>query len=131
MAWWARWKPPTPKWTTPTDTALYPGVWFTSAAPDSNTVLTRFHSRQIAAPENRYFAGNRNGYASAAADRLIDAIDTSLRIEDRARNWADMWRVLSDDVALFPLYYQLTPYVVRGTISGPLPANPQIGRAHV
>src|SRR5437763_11746015 len=74
---------------TPMDTALYPGLWFTSQVADSNPVLTRFQTRQIAGPENRFVGMNRNGYSSPASDRLIDAIDTSFAAEDRARNWAE------------------------------------------
>ena len=109
---------------TPADTAIYPGAWFTSVPPDSNAALLRFNSRQIATPENRYTAGNRNGYASPTADRLLDAIDTSLKMEDRARNWAELWRVLTDEVALSPMYYFPSPYVVSSRVTGALPANP-------
>jgi peptide/nickel transport system substrate-binding protein len=115
---------------TPIDTALYPGVWFTSQVADSIAVFTRYHSRQIATAENRYAAGNRTGYASAAADRQIDRIETSLKASDRADGWAEWWRVLTDEVALLPMYYFPNPLIVRGGMTGPLPANPLTPAGH-
>jgi peptide/nickel transport system substrate-binding protein len=109
---------------TPADTAIFPGVWFTSVPPDGIPALTRFNGRLVAAQENRYTGQNRNGYANPAADRFIDAIDASLRMEDRARNWGELWRVLTDDVALFPMYYFPVPFVVRSRVVGVFPANP-------
>jgi len=115
---------------TPEDTALYPGVWFTSQVADNNMLLNRFHTRQIAGAANRFVGQNRGGYSSAASDRLIDAIDTSFTADDRARNWAEWWRVLTGDVALLPMYYFPNPYIVRRGITGPLPANPLNPASH-
>jgi peptide/nickel transport system substrate-binding protein len=109
---------------TPADTAIYPGVWFTSVPPDSIPALTRFNGRLIATQENRFTGQNRNGYASPAADRYLDAIDASLRMDERARNWAELWRTLTDDVALFPMYYYPIPFVVSSRVTGVFPANP-------
>ena len=109
---------------TPIDTAIYPGLWFTSAIADSNTLLNRFNSRQIATAQNRYTAGNRNGYASPASDRLIDAIERSFAADERARNWAEYWRVLTEELPLLPMYSFPNPYIVRKGITGLLPANP-------
>ena len=109
---------------TPADTAIYPGVWFTSVPPDSLPALTRFNGRLIASQENRYTGQNRNAYANPAADHFIDAIDSSLRMDDRARNWAELWRVLTEDVALFPMYYFPVPFVVSSRVGGVFPANP-------
>jgi peptide/nickel transport system substrate-binding protein len=109
---------------TPADTATFPGVWFTSVPPDSLSVLTRFSGRLVAAPENRFATQNRNGYTSARADRILEAIDSSIRMDDCARNWGELWQVLMEDVALFPMYYFPAPLAVRSRISGALPANP-------
>lgn len=115
---------------TPVDTAIYPGLWFTSAIADSNTLLNRFNSRQIATAQNRYTAGNRNGYASPASDRIIDAIERAFAANERAQNWAEYWRVLTDELPLLPMYSFPNPYLVRRGLTGVLPANPLSPPSH-
>lgn len=72
---------------------------------------------------------NQTGIITTA-DREIDRIETSLTAGDRARGWAEMWRVLTDEVALLPMYYFPNPLIVRSGMTGPLPANPLTPAGH-
>lgn len=104
--------------------AQYPGVIFSGISATIPALMSRFQSSQIASAQNRYAGANNHGYHNAEADRLLATIDASVRVEDRVRSWAQLWRILSDDVAVIPMYYFPSPYVVRKGISGALPANP-------
>jgi ABC-type transport system substrate-binding protein len=104
--------------------AQYPGVIFSGISATIPALMSRFQGSQIASRQNRYAGANNHGYQNAEADRLLATIDASVRVEDRVRSWAQLWRILSDDVAVIPMYYFPSPYVVRKGIGGALPANP-------
>jgi peptide/nickel transport system substrate-binding protein len=104
--------------------ATFPGIWF-SALPNNQTgFLARFNSANIAGPRNRWSPSNRHGYMNPVADELLDRIDGTLRREDRMALWAEVNRILVDDVAYIPLYNFPYPYFVRTRVVGPMPGNP-------
>jgi ABC-type transport system substrate-binding protein len=86
--------------------------------------MARFNGALVAGPHNRFTGTNSHGYQNPEVDRLLAAIDGSVRPEERVRSWAEVWRILTDEVALIPLYYFPSPYTIRKGITGPLPANP-------
>jgi peptide/nickel transport system substrate-binding protein len=104
--------------------ALYPGVVTSGVAATIPAIMSRFSGSQVARPQNRYTGTNASGYQNLEIDRLFATIDSSVRAEDRVRLWAEVWGILTDEVALIPLYYFPSPYVLRKGIQGPLPANP-------
>jgi peptide/nickel transport system substrate-binding protein len=91
---------------------------------NSNSFAPSFHSAQIPSRENRFSGSNDGGYVNPAFDRVADTLDRAVRREEVTRAWADGWQILSDDVAVLPMFYFLTPYVVRQGITGPLPSSP-------
>ena len=104
--------------------ATFPGVWFT-ALPDNQTgFLARFHSGNIAGPQNRWSLSNRNGYSNPVADELLNRLDRTLRADERLALWAEANRILVDEVGYIPLYNFPYPYFVRKSVVGPLPGNP-------
>ncbi len=104
--------------------ATFSGLWFT-ALPDNQTgFLSRFHSANVAGPQNRWSTSNRNGYVNPAADDLLDRIDRTLRRDERMALWAEANRILVDEVAYIPLYNFPYPYFVRKNVVGATPGNP-------
>jgi peptide/nickel transport system substrate-binding protein len=104
--------------------AMFPGFVTSGLSATVPAIMARFNGAQVAGPQNRYAGTNAHGYQNAEVDRLLGTIDHSVRVEERVRLWAEVWRVLTDDVAVIPMYYFPSPYVLRKGITGPLPANP-------
>jgi ABC-type transport system substrate-binding protein len=104
--------------------AMYPGLVTSGVSATIPAIMSRFNGANVAGPHNRYTGTNSHGYQNPEIDRLFATIDGSVRPDERVRLWADVWRILTDDVALIPLYYFPSPYTIRKGISGPLPANP-------
>jgi peptide/nickel transport system substrate-binding protein len=104
--------------------AMFPGILTSGLSATIPAIMSRYSGSQVAGPHNRYTGSNANGYQNLEVDRLFATIDTSVRAEERVRLWAEVWRILTDEVALIPLYYFPSPYILRKGIQGPLPANP-------
>jgi peptide/nickel transport system substrate-binding protein len=104
--------------------AIFPGFVTSGISATIPAIMGRFIGSQVASPHNRYAGTNAHGYQNPEVDRLLATIDGSVRTEDRVRLWAEVWRILTDEVAVLPMYYSPSPLVVRKGIRGPLPANP-------
>jgi peptide/nickel transport system substrate-binding protein len=106
------------------ESAQQPGTSFTGLPVNQASFGNRWHTRQIAAPANRWVSNNRHGYSNPAADRAIEAFENALRPDDQLRWWGESWRVIMEDVAVFPLFFYPNPYIVKQGITGPLPTAP-------
>jgi peptide/nickel transport system substrate-binding protein len=104
--------------------SLFPGVLTSGISATIPAIMSRFSGAQVASAQNRYTGTNPHGYQNAEVDRLLATIDGSVRPDERIQLWAEVWRILTDDVAAIPMYYFPSAYVLRKGISGPLPANP-------
>jgi peptide/nickel transport system substrate-binding protein len=104
--------------------ATFAGMWFTALPNNQVGFLPRFNTANIAGPQNRWTASNRNGYSNPVADDLLNRIDRTLRREERNALWAEANRVLVDEVAYMPLYNFPYPYFVRKNVVGATPGNP-------
>ena len=104
--------------------ATFSGIWFTALPNNQTGFLSRFMSANVAGPNNRWAPSNRHGYSNPAADDLIYRIDRTLRRDDRNALWAEVNRILVDQVAYLPLYNFPYPYFVRNRVVGPMPGNP-------
>jgi ABC-type transport system substrate-binding protein len=86
--------------------------------------LSRFTSANLAGPNNRWSPSNRHGYVNPAADEILYRVDRTLRREERMALWAEVNRILVDEVAYMPLYNFPYPYFVRKEVAGAMPGNP-------
>ncbi len=102
----------------------YPGVVSLGLPANSLNFTNRWHSRQIAGPENRYAGNNVHGYSNPAANEAIERLERSLRREDQLRYWAEAWRIITEDVAVMPMYFATTPLPVRKGLTGMVPRSP-------
>jgi peptide/nickel transport system substrate-binding protein len=105
--------------------AEYPGLT-TSSIPVSPIISwsNRWHTRQIAGPNNRYAGTNYEGYSNPATDQAIVSLERALRREDQLRYWGDTWRQISDDVGVIPVFFIPIPLIARRGVVGWEPKNP-------
>jgi ABC-type transport system substrate-binding protein len=105
--------------------AEYPGLT-TSSIPVSPIISwsNRWHSRQIAGPNNRYAGTNYEGYGDPVTDQAIVSLERALRREDQLRYWGETWRQISDDVGVIPVFFIPIPLIARRGLVGWEPKNP-------
>jgi peptide/nickel transport system substrate-binding protein len=102
----------------------FPGVVSLGLPANSLNFANRWHSRQIAGPENRYAGNNVHGYRNPATNEAIERLERSLRREDQLRSWGEAWRIITEDVAVIPMYFATTPLAVRTGLVGVVPQSP-------
>jgi peptide/nickel transport system substrate-binding protein len=87
----------------------------------------RFSRSEISSAQNRWRGSNTGGYSSPAFEALFEqwrvAIDPSARDEAEA----DLHKLLVDELAYLPLFYNVDVYAHRKGVVGPRP-NPSEGR---
>jgi peptide/nickel transport system substrate-binding protein len=84
----------------------------------------RWHTRQVAGPNNRYAGTNFEGYSNPVTDQAIVSLERALRREDQLRAWGEIWRQISDDVGVIPVYFIPIPLIARRGVVGWVPQNP-------
>src|SRR5439155_15746874 len=65
----------------------------------------RYHSRNIARPENRYSGTNRFGFSNPDMDRAIDGYLTTLDRPGRIEQLAQMERIVMEQLPVIPTYW--------------------------
>ncbi len=65
----------------------------------------RYHTRNIARPENRYSGTNRFGFSNPDMDRAIDGYLTALDRTERVQQLAEMERIAMDQLPVIPTYW--------------------------
>lgn len=93
-------------------------VWPFNPAPDRSAELT---TAEIPSERTRWKGGNFGGYSNPAYDRLYEQYSGSLDLAKRQAAYADLMKVVADDVAAIPLYYNIAPLMVRKGVRGPGP----------
>ena len=67
--------------------------------------IPRYHSAEIARPENRWTGANRFGYANPEMDRLINGWDTTLDRSQRLQHMLQMERIALTELPALPMYW--------------------------
>jgi peptide/nickel transport system substrate-binding protein len=113
--------------------ANYPGASFNS--PNSIDIINRFGTEAIPTEATRWRGSNRAAYSNPEYDRLaaeyFRTIDSSARLNVHIQ----ILKLISDDIAAMPLYYQVDTYGIRNGLQGVVPTDPghlwSVGNAHV
>lgn len=80
----------------------------------------RLHSREVAAPANRWSGRNRGGYVNPRVDDLLDRLGTTIDPSQRIALHRQLLQQQMGEVAVMPLYWEVTPVpTVRG-LDGPI-----------
>lgn len=82
--------------------------------------LGQFISSAIPRPENRWSGNNRGGWSNPEFDRLWDAYLRTPAPAERAQQIAEMERILSEDVGLIPVMFDIVTNVHAATLKGPI-----------
>jgi peptide/nickel transport system substrate-binding protein len=86
--------------------------------------LPNFYGPAVAGPANRWTGANRGGWSNAEYDRLLDTFNATLDRGQGIQLLASIARIMSDEVPVLPLYYDLGAISHVGTLQGPGPVSP-------
>jgi peptide/nickel transport system substrate-binding protein len=106
----------------------FPGLSVNNNTLQRGLGIDKWHSSRVAAPENNWVGSNRQGWASAEFDRLYDAWTTTLDHAQASRHLIGAMKVLSDEIALLPLYYNFQVVAHSVALKGPQPITPDSTR---
>lgn len=79
----------------------------------------RFLTSQISSSDNRWRGANTGGYSNPEVDRLVEQWRGTLDSNTLVEKTADLHKVLLDDLAALPLYYQVEIFAYRKGLTGP------------
>lgn len=105
--------------------AKFPGVSFSS--PSGVDVINRYLTDNIASEATRWRGGNRGGYMNPEFDRISNDFFRTIDVPARTALHVQLLKMLSDDVAAMPYYYQVDVYGVRAGLKGVQPNAPGQG----
>jgi peptide/nickel transport system substrate-binding protein len=105
--------------------SLYPAfATADSVGLEERTIHAKMYGPNIAALANRWAGPNRGGWQDARFDQLYDQMNTDL--DRAARNSAivEMVRILSEQLPVYPLYYNYDVRAFTSALRGPQPYAP-------
>jgi peptide/nickel transport system substrate-binding protein len=105
--------------------AKYPGV--ASSSPMGIDALDRFRTENIPNDSNRWRGGNRGGFSNPTVDRLSAEFFTTVEQAPRLATHVQLLKLISDEVATMPWYYQVDTYAIRTGLVGAVPRAPGEG----
>jgi peptide/nickel transport system substrate-binding protein len=79
----------------------------------------RVATSDIATSGNRWTGRNLGGYSNPRVDELINRLRVTIDDRETANIQRDIVREVFTDLALLPLYFQMTPLLMREGITGP------------
>jgi peptide/nickel transport system substrate-binding protein len=86
---------------------------------EERVVYNKLYSPNIAAPSNRWSGSNRGGYQNPQFDQLYDQLVTNLDRSARVQAIIQAAKLVSDEVPLYPLYYNYDVRAHSVSIRGP------------
>jgi peptide/nickel transport system substrate-binding protein len=100
-----------------------PGLRHRGAFTNEPRTVQGFDSSRISTADTRWAGSNYSGIDVPALDRVLDAMERSVRFEERAANLAEVWRILTDEAVTVGLYIRPVPYLVKKGMKGPIPTS--------
>jgi peptide/nickel transport system substrate-binding protein len=102
--------------------AHFPGVLIGSHNRASQPPLDRMRVAELATAESRGRGANYSGWNNREAERLIGAYETALDRTERTQHVSNLLRLVSEEVPILPLYYNLEFLAHAGGLRGPVVA---------
>jgi peptide/nickel transport system substrate-binding protein len=102
--------------------ATIPGWWIVN--PSSRVFYlppNTIHTRQIPSAATRWNGQNYGGYSNPKADDLQDRLNATINPTERTAIQQQLVQELMGDVAVLPLYWIVTPTLMRAGVTGPKP----------
>ncbi len=80
----------------------------------------RLATTDIATAANRYTSRNLGAYSNPRVDGLLNRLALTIDAKESANVHRDLVVEVFTDLALLPLYYQVTPMLLKGGVVGPV-----------
>ena len=81
--------------------------------------VERFRVSELARPETRGRGSNYSGFQNPEMERLINAYETTLQRSERNQQVVQMMKLVSEEVPMFSLYYNLEFLAHAANLQGP------------
>jgi peptide/nickel transport system substrate-binding protein len=106
--------------------AKFPGIAFGGGAGSltGKVSLVGYATEGIPSETNRWAGSNRGGYSNGAADELIARYDVTVEPNRRDAILVEFLKIITDDLAVLPMYYVLDVYGMRSGLKGATPSGP-------
>lgn len=85
------------------------------------------HSQEIPSAANGWSGANFPGYRNPRIDQLLDATERELDTDKRRALFADIQRILSNDLPALPLFFRVDAYVIPKPLKGIRPTGHSVG----
>lgn len=86
----------------------------------------RLHSSSVASPANRWSGRNRGGYSNPKVDALLDQIVVAIDPRERIPLHRQLLAEQLGDVALMPLYWEVTPLLMVKGVTGQIGGQDEV-----
>jgi peptide/nickel transport system substrate-binding protein len=90
-------------------------------AVSDSSYWERFLTSQISAESNRWRSANTGGYSNPEFDRLVLDWTATIEANSLLEKTVTLHKLLLDDLAALPIYYQVEIYAFRKGLQGPGP----------
>jgi ABC-type transport system substrate-binding protein len=80
---------------------------------------SRLHSAGIGRPETRWTGPNRGGYNNPRVDALLDRLVVTINPQEALTLHRELVQEQISDIALMPLYWEVSPILMLRGITGP------------
>jgi peptide/nickel transport system substrate-binding protein len=76
----------------------------------------RFHTREIARPENRWAGNNLSGYSNPVVDTLLDRLATAIAPQEHLALLRDLTSAIQADQPIMPLFWDMNPILALAPV---------------
>lgn len=104
--------------------ASFPGLTITATSIDIPDAMVDFTYDRCPRPENRFAGSNRGCWTHPDFERFFDVATTTLNVAEREEMVVQALRVLTEDVGVIPMSYNMEIIPVRKGLVGPAPRWP-------
>jgi peptide/nickel transport system substrate-binding protein len=108
--------------------ATFPGLTLNNNTLQRGLGLEKWHSSNIGHPGNNWVGTNRTAWTHPEFDRLHTLWSTTLDRNQANGHLTEMMKMLSEQVGLFPLYYNFQVVAHNSALRGPQPITPDSSR---
>ena len=86
----------------------------------------KLHSRNVPLASNRWVGNNRGGYSSARNDGLLEQLVQTVDHRERLPLLREALQVQLGDVAIMPLFWDVSPVLTLKGVDGPITADKDV-----
>jgi peptide/nickel transport system substrate-binding protein len=108
--------------------ASFPGFTTNYNTLSRESGVGKLATARMANPANRWSGSNKSGWTHPEYDRLYDGWLTSLDLSERNRLLVQMMKVVSEELPLFPLYFNFEVVAHVADLRGPQTTAPGANR---